>query len=171
MVYYRQKFGDPLIYSHAHGRAFHHEPSLSLALWPDGRMLIQSIWAEPNCGLFLAAALLWFALGHRAGLRRFTRAEQAYWYGLFFGTIAISIVGSAGLAYGGNSRYMLTVLPVFFAMAGVMSGRVVVIALWLFMSLHHYYDGSMCFYLSQNDPARGEKCSFARHFRSDELNR
>ena len=66
MAYYAWRFGDPLVYEHAHTRALNYSPSLSHVFFPDGRLLMQSIWAEPNDGLVLAAALLWFALDTRA---------------------------------------------------------------------------------------------------------
>jgi hypothetical protein len=169
MAYYWHRFGDPLIYAHAHERAFHHHASLLKVFIPDGRLLMQSIWAEPNEGVILAAGLLWFALGHRKGLVGFPVEGQAFFYVLFFGIVGICMAGSVEYAYGGNSRYMLTVLPVFFAMAGIMRRRPVVLALWLFMSTMHYYHGNICFYIGQDHPDRLHRCSFARYMRSEAL--
>jgi hypothetical protein len=169
MAYYRHRFGDALIYAHAHERAFNHHPSLAKILIPDGRLLMQSIWAEPNEGVILAAGLLWFALGHRKGLVGFPLEGKAFFYVLFFGIVGICMYGSVEYAYGGNSRYMVTVLPIFFAMAGMMRRRPVVLALWLFMSVMHYYHGNICFYVGQNHPERLHRCSFARYFRSEGL--
>jgi hypothetical protein len=64
---------------------------------------------------------------------------------------------------------MLTVYPLFFAMAGQMRRRPVVLAIWLVMSGAHYYNGSMCNYVGQFHPQRLQKCNFARYFRSEEL--
>ena len=169
LLYYQHRFGDPLIYAHAHERAFSHHASLVKIFIPDGKLLIQSIWAEPNEGVILAAALLWFALGHRAGLVGFPVEGKAFFYVLFFGIVGICMYGSVEYAYGGNSRYMVTVLPIFFAMAAVMRRRPVVLALWLFMSVMHAYHGNMCFYIGQNHPERLHRCSFARYFRSEGL--
>jgi hypothetical protein len=169
MAYYWRRFGDPLIYAHAHERAFHHHASLAKIFIPDGRLLMQSIWAEPNEGVILAAGLLWFALGHRKGLVGFPVEARAFFYVLFFGIVGICMYGSVEYAYGGNSRYMVTVLPLFFAMAGVMRRRPVVLALWLFMSVMHAYHGNICFYIGQNHPERLHRCSFARYFRSEGL--
>jgi hypothetical protein len=166
MGFYWHRFGDALIYAHAHERAFKYSVSLARVIFPDGRLLMQSIWAEPYEGLILASALLWFALGHRNGLARFPRDAKAFWYVLFFGVVGISMYGSAGCAYCGNSRYMLTALPIFFAMAALMMRRPVLLGLWLLMSTAHYYDGSLCFYVSQRHPERIERCSFPRHYRS-----
>jgi hypothetical protein len=169
MAYFHHRFGDALIYGHAHERALGYVVSLSKTLFPDGRMLMQSIWAEPYDGLYLAAALLWFALGHKAGLGRFPPESRAFWYTLFFGIIAISVYGSAPCAYCGISRYVLVAVPLFFAMAGAMRGRWVVLALWVFMNCVHYYDGNGCFFLSQKVPDRRHKCTFPLEYRTWEI--
>ncbi len=171
MTYYAWRFGDPLIYSHAHARAYHHTIAFTRALIPDGRLLLQSIWAEPNDGLFLAAALLWFALGHRAGLARFSVEAQVFWYTLFFGIVGISVIGSADLAYAGNTRYMLLVLPLFFAMAALMRRKPVLLGLWLLMSTAHYYNGSLCVYVGQNNPQLDHRCNFPKYYRTVDLAR
>jgi hypothetical protein len=169
MAYYSHRFGDPLIYAHAHERAYHHHPNLVKIFIPDGRLLMQSIWSEPHEGLMLVAALLWFALGHRKGLIGFAVEGQAFFYVLFFGIVGVCLVGSVEYGYAGNSRYMLTVLPVFFAMAAILKRRPVVLALWLFMSVVHYYHGGVCFYVGQNHPERLQRCNFARFYRSDDI--
>jgi hypothetical protein len=169
MGYYWARFGDPLIYAHSHEQAFQHSIGFWKTLFPEGRVLMQSLWAEPNDGMILAAVLLWFALGHREGLARFTREAQVFWYTLFFGIVAISMIGSVDYAFGGSARFMVTVLPVFFAMAGVMRKRPAVLALWLYMSTAHYYSGSMCFYESQRHPDRLHRCGFARFFRTEDI--
>ena len=49
---------------------------------------------------------------------------------LFFAIVAISMVGSVEMMRdGGNTRYMLSVLPIFFAMAAIMRRKPVVLAL------------------------------------------
>jgi hypothetical protein len=169
MTYFAVRFGDPMAYAHSYEREYHTHASLSQALFPDGRLLMQSLWAEPNDGVFLAAALLWFALGHRAGLGRFSVEGQAYWYTLYFATVGISAVGSVANAFGGAARYVLAALPLFFAMAAVMRHKPVVLALWLFMSLTHYYNGGICMYESQSRGDRAQRCTFARSFRSDDI--
>ncbi len=169
MGYFGYRFGDPLAYAHAYQRAYHHTANVWSAFLPDGRLLIQSIWAEPNDGIFLAAALLWFALGHRAGLSRFTREAQFYWYTLYFALMGITMIGSVDNAYGGCQRYTLTVLPLFFAMAAVLRRRPAALVLWAFMSFTHYYNGGMCFYESQRMGDRGQRCTFARNWRSEDL--
>jgi hypothetical protein len=167
MAFYHHRFGDALIYIHAHGREYHHEASIEKILSPDTRLLIQSIWAEPNDGIWLAAGLLWFALGHREGLQRFDLPAQAFWYAVFITTIGVSMVGSSEYGYGGLARYMICVPALFFAMAGILRRRPIVLAIWLYISLAHYWGGSMCFYVSAQRPDRFEKCGFARHFTSE----
>jgi len=167
MAFYHHRFGDALIYLHAHGREYHHEASIEKILSPDTRLLMQSIWAEPNDGIWLAAGLLWFALGHREGLQRFDVPAQAFWYALFIATVGVSMVGSAEYGYGGLARYLICVPALFFAMAGFLKRRPIVLAIWLYMSVAHYWGGSMCFYVSHQRPDRFEKCGFARHFTSE----
>lgn len=169
MAYYWHRFGDPFIYSHAHARAYHNPPSLAQLFFPDGRVLLQSIWAEPNDGVILAAVLVSFAVGHRKALTGFSPEAQVFWYVLFFGIVGISMYGSAPGGFNGSSRYMVTVLPVFFAMAAFMRRRPVVLGLWLIMSTVHYYNASECFYVSQNSQERLYKCAFPRYFRTDQL--
>jgi hypothetical protein len=169
MGYFWVRFGDPMTYSHSHWREYHMDFAPLRALFPDGRVLMQSLWAEPNDGVFFGAALLWFALGHREGLRRFDLEGQAFWYTLFFFVVGMSAAGSVDNGFGGAARYVLVALPLFFAMAGAMRGKVAVLAIWLILSVAHYYNGGICFYESQYLGDRAQRCGFARYFRSDEL--
>jgi hypothetical protein len=169
MGYYAVRFGDPLIYVHSHEQAFKHSLGFWNTIFPDGRLLVQTIWAEPNDGVVLAAGLLWFALGHRKGLRGFAFAEQVFWYVLYFGTVGISMVGSVDFAFAGCSRYMLSVFPLFFAMAAIFRRHPAALILWLYMSVSHYYNASICFYESQLHPDRLHRCAFARYFRSEDM--
>jgi hypothetical protein len=162
MAYYHHRFGDALIYAHAHSREYHHGVGIESILKPDSRVLMKSLWSEPYDGVILAACLLWFALGHRKGLEKFGVAEQAFWYALFAAVIGVSMLGSADVGYLGVARYALGAIPLFFAMAGVMMRRPVVLAMWLYMSIAHYWGGSLCFYVGQNHPNRFGACGFAR---------
>ena len=164
MAYFQHRFGDALIYSHAHGRYYQHEPSIEPILRPDTRLLMQSIWGEPNDGIILAAALLWFGLGHRAALARFDVPSQVFFYALYLGVLGVAMIGSSEYAYGGISRYAIGLLPLFFAMAAVMRRKPVVLAIWLYMSLAHYWGGSLCNYVGRSEGERIQKCGFARHF-------
>jgi hypothetical protein len=162
--YYWHRFGDPLIYVHAHGRQYHHEPSVMALIDPDTRNLMQSIWAEPHNGVLLGVSLLWFTLGHRRALECFEPWEQTFWYGLFVGVVGVSMVGSSEHGFEGMSRYLLCALPLFFAIAALTRSRPVVLALWLYMSVAHYWGGDMCMYLGQRNPNVYEICGFARSF-------
>ena len=74
MAYHAHRFGDPLTYIHAHGQLFHHEHAGLGALFPpDADKIVQSIDFPLHEGLWLAAALLWFAHGHREALAAFPR--------------------------------------------------------------------------------------------------
>ena len=48
MTYFAVRFGDPLIYSHAHGRAYHHSPGLLRIFFPDGRLLCSRSGPTPT---------------------------------------------------------------------------------------------------------------------------
>jgi hypothetical protein len=161
LTYYQVRFGDPLIYAHAHERAYHHKASVWNLLWPDGRLFMQSIWAAPHDGLFVVAALLWFALGHRTALRRFRFEIKAFLYVYFVAVMGVALYGSAGNAFGGSGRYAFQAFPLFFAMAATLARRVAALCIWCFASLVHYYNGNACFYVSQLEPDRAQKCSFA----------
>ncbi len=167
MAYFQHKFGDPLIYSHAHGRTYHHEPNVDLIIHPDTRLLMQSIWGEPHDGVFLGGSLLWFGLGHRKALERFSIPAQAFFYVLFVGVIGIAMIGSSEYAYGGLTRYLVGATPLFFAMAAMMRRRPVVLAMWLYRSVAHYWGGDLCDYVGLSEGSRIERCGFARHFTSN----
>ncbi len=169
MAYWKWRFDDPYIYQHAHERAFHHTASFYYLFFPDGRLLMQSIWAEPNEGILLGIGVLFLALGWKGAMRRFDDDARGFFGFLVFTVFAITLYGNSSLAFGGMSRYLITILPVFFCAAEVFRKHRVALLLWLFMSGAHYYNGSACFYVGQRHPQRIEKCGFARHFRHYEL--
>ncbi len=160
MAYYAWRFNDPLIYSHSHGRAYHHAPDPLAIFFPDARIIAKAVCAAPNEGVFLAGSLLWFALGHRAGMSGFATPEKVFWYTLFAITIGVSAVGSVDLGYGGMTRYLLLALPLFFAMAAAMRGRPVVLSLWIAFSLLHYWSIDLCFYVGRGSANWIERCNF-----------
>lgn len=147
MAYHAHRFGDPLTYIHAHGQLFHHEhPGLAALFPPDADKIAASIDWPLHEGLWLAAALLWFALGHREALRRFPIAEQAFWYVAYFATVGIATVGMLPLALAGMSRYLLLALPMFLAMAAAMRRRPVLALVWIGLSAWHYWNIDICTY-------------------------
>ncbi|HEY6475092.1 MAG TPA: hypothetical protein VI456_00835 [Polyangia bacterium] len=147
MAYHAHRFGDPLTYIHAHGQLFHHEhPGLGALFPPDPEKINASIEWPLHEGLWLAAALLWFALGHREALRRFPIPEQAFWYASYFATVGIATVGMMPLGLAGMSRYLLLALPMFFAMAASMRRRPLLALLWIAISAWHYWNIDICTY-------------------------
>ncbi len=147
MAYHAHRFGDAFTYIHAHGQLFHHEHvGLRALLPPDPGMLTASIEWPLHEGLWLAAALLWFALGHREALRRFPLPEQTFWYVTFLATVGIATVGMIPVALAGMSRYLLLALPLFFTMAASMRSRPLLAIIWLGLSAWHYWNIDICTY-------------------------
>jgi hypothetical protein len=147
MAYHAHRFGDPLTYIHAHGQLFHHDhPGLAALLPPDPEKIAASLDWPLHEGLWLAAALLWFALGHREALRRFPIAEQAFWYVTYLATVGIATVGMMPIQLAGMSRYLLLALPMFFAMGAVMRRRPMLALIWIAISAWHYWNIDICTY-------------------------
>jgi hypothetical protein len=147
MAYHAHRFGDPLTYIHAHGQLFHHERTgLGVLFPPDPDMITASIEWPLHEGLWLVAALLWFALGHREALRRFPLPEQAFWYVTYLATVGIATIGMVPLALAGMSRYLLLALPMFFAMAVTMRRRPILALVWIGISVWHYWNIDICTY-------------------------
>jgi hypothetical protein len=144
--YYWIRFGDPLIYLHAHSQSFKHEASLG-ALFPPAAEKIALSLAHPlHEGVWLAAALLWFGLGHKPALARFAPVERVFLYALFAACVGIAAYGSVGLGFAGMTRYLLLCLPLFFAIAALTAPQPVVLALWLAISGWHYWNADLCEY-------------------------
>jgi hypothetical protein len=146
-AFFKLRFDDMFVYSHARTRWYHYEPSFTSLLSIKPEWISQSIWAAPNESVWLAAGLLWFTLGHRAAMRGFTLQGQVYWYAVFILNVGISMVSQVELSFSGLSRYMLLALPVFFAMASSMRGNVFAIVTWCALSFVHYWSVGSCFYL------------------------
>jgi hypothetical protein len=147
MAYFAHRFGDPLTYIHAHGKLFGHEHlGLRVLFPPDPDKIVQSMDFPLHEGLWLAAALLWFAHGHREALRRFPAEEQAFWYVLYFATVGIATVGMLPISLAGMSRYLLLALPMFFAMAAAMRPRPLLAVVWLAMTAWHSWNVDLCTY-------------------------
>jgi hypothetical protein len=146
MGYYALRFGDPLLYLHAHAQSFHHQVSLLNLLAPDPQKIILSLEHPLHEGVWLAGALLWFALGHRQTLDRFPRVERVFLYALFILSIGVAAYGSVGLAFAGMNRYLLLGLPLFFVIAVLSARRPLLLALWLTFSVWHYWNSDLCEY-------------------------
>jgi hypothetical protein len=146
MAVHAVRFGDPLAYIHAHGAAFHHNPSLRAVLWPDPEWFVEGIDYPLHEALWWAAALLWYLIGGRQGLAGFPRPQRVFWSLTFWGTLGIATLGMLPIALAGLSRYVLLALPMFFAMAVVMRPRPLLLAVWLTMSVWHFWNISLCSY-------------------------
>ena len=147
MAYFAHRFGDPLTYIHAHGKLFGHEHvGLGVLFPPDPDKIVQSMDFPLHEGLWLAAALLWFAHGHREALRRFPAEQQAFWYIIYFATVGIATVGMLPISLAGMSRYLLLALPMFFAMAAAMRPRPLLALVWLAMTAWHSWNVDLCTY-------------------------
>jgi len=159
--YYWVRFGDPFIYLHAHSQAFKHEASLA-ALFPPAAEKVAASLAHPlHEGVWLAAALLWFGLGHKPALARFAPVERVFLYALFFGCVGIAAYGSVGLAFAGMTRYLLLCLPLYFAIAALTARKPIVLALWLALSSWHYWNADLCEYSGGPGERTLRKCNQA----------
>jgi hypothetical protein len=152
------RFSDPFIYSHAHAQAFMHEPQLWHLFLPRIAWIEGSMSSGVHEILFAALMALWFLLGHREALGRFTRPGQLYAYLQFISTLLLSLYGSAELNYQGMTRYTLVLFGGFFAMAAVMRRRPLALALWMGLSAYHYWNVDLCYYLSQSQPLGMGQC-------------
>ncbi|HXJ20056.1 MAG TPA: hypothetical protein VMT03_07460 [Polyangia bacterium] len=146
MAVHTVRFGDPLAYIHAHGAAFKHSPSLGALLWPEPEWFVEAIDYPLHEALWWAAALFWYLLGRRDVLARLSSSQRAFWDVTFWGTIGIATAGMLPIALAGMSRYLLLAFPLFFAMAAVMRPRPAVLAIWLVMSVWHYWNIDLCTY-------------------------
>jgi hypothetical protein len=146
MTVHTIRFGDPLAYIHAHGAAFKHSPSLGALLWPEPEWFVEAIDYPLHEALWWAAALFWYLLGRRDVLTRLSPPQRAFWEAAFWGTIGIATAGMLPIALAGMSRYLLLAFPMFFAMAAVMRPRPAVLAIWLIMSVWHYWNIDLCTY-------------------------
>jgi hypothetical protein len=152
-------FGDPLLYPHAHERGLAHSASLMNLLHPRTEWLLRSIDQPLHEGVVLAFAVVWFVLGHRQALGRFSASEQVFWYGLTALGTGVALVGSLDLALAGFNRYLLLLFPVFYSMGCVMKSRPLLLAFWLAVSFWHCKQADLCGYLG------GLEMGFSRCYR------
>ena len=97
-------------------------------------------------GVWLAAGLLWFGLGHKEALQHFSIPERVFCYVLFVMCVGVAVYGTADLAFQGINRYLLLCIPLFFAMAAAMARRPFVLVLWLLLCTWHYRNIDLCEY-------------------------
>jgi hypothetical protein len=146
MLYQWWRFRDPFIYAHAHAQAFEHTPRLAHLFWPEPAWIMRSLGSGVQDVAVAALMTLWFALGHRGGLGKFSRSSQVYWYAEFLVALCLPLYGSAELGYGGVTRYMLMLFGAFFAMASILKNKPVALAVWCTISLWHYWHSDLCFF-------------------------
>jgi hypothetical protein len=158
MAYFWVRLRDPLAYVHAHSMSYSHEASLSAVLWPDAELLKRGIADPLHPALFAFGALVWFALGHRDALRRFPTEVQVFWYAEFALVWLISVAGTITLGLPGNSRYMLAVLPMFFAIGAVTRRRPAALLLWACISAWFYWQVDLCHWVGNVGAQRFSKC-------------
>jgi hypothetical protein len=156
-VFFQVRFGDALVYAHARYRYYHYLPNPLEVFAPSYRWLAQSLWAAPNEGMWFAAGLLWFALGHKAALAGFKPTGKIFWYAIYFITVGIS-AGQVSLGFSGMSRYMLLAVPMFFAMAAAMRRTPSAFVLWVIICLAHYWSVNACFYVGRGEPGFWQIC-------------
>jgi len=158
LAYFWIRMRSPLAYFDAHAVAYGHHPSLWSLLDPETRWLKRSLTDAFRPGVWVGAALIWFALGHRAALRAFSLPAQAFCYLLYFGSLAVSVVGTIDLGLDGNSRYTLALLPLFFAIGAVLVRRPAALVVWLAISLWFYRQVDLCHYVGGWGTERLTKC-------------
>jgi hypothetical protein len=142
------RFSDPLIYMHAHAQAFAHDPKLWHIFWPDPAWVVRSMGAGVHDVAIAALMALWFALGHREGLRGFSRPGQAFLYVHTVVAFCLPIYGTAELGYTGVTRYLFLLFGVFFSMAAVLKRRPIALFVWCALSGWHYWNADLCYYIS-----------------------
>jgi hypothetical protein len=156
-VFFQVRFGDALVYAHARERYYHYLPNPLAVFTPSYKWLAQSLWAAPNEGMWLAAGLLWFALGHRSAFAGFSTTGKIFWYAIYAITVGISL-GQVSLGFSGMSRYMLLAVPMFFAMAAAMKRTPAAFVLWVIICLAHYWSVNACFYVGRGEPGFWQIC-------------
>jgi len=159
LLFCQIRFGDALVYVHARARYYHCSPSLLSLLHPSYRVIARSIWAGPNEAVWLATALVWFALGHRSAMSGFRLGGKVFWYMLFVTTVGVGAISQVECGFSGMSRYLLLALPLFFAIAAATKDKPLAIAFWLVASLGHYWAVNACYYVSGKIPRLWEKCA------------
>ncbi len=159
MGYFQYRFGDPFLYAHAIKRVHGFEASFASALFPSYTFITRSLWLAPNDGIWVGAALFWFALGHRI-LSSAAPQDRVYWYGLYALTMATTMVGRVQYSYVGSSRYVLLAIPLFFAMANVLRKSAPAAVVWIGLSMMHYWSVSGCYYVGRGQPTFESICNF-----------
>jgi hypothetical protein len=152
------EYKDPFVYMHAHQATFFHAPKLANMVWPDAAWVVKSMSSGVHEVAFAAIMMLWFVLGHREGLRGFSRVAQVYWYVEFIFVLGVSLYGSADIAYAGMTRYLLLGFGAFFAMAGVLRNKPLALLAWCVISGWHYWNSDLCYFEQHSQPGGMDQC-------------
>jgi hypothetical protein len=158
MAYHGVVLRDPLAYVHAHEMSFGHSPSLTALLAPKVPWLLGSLISPLHEGMWLAAALLWLALGHREALGAFPAPSRAYWYTLTAATLGVAMLGSVSRSFIGMNRYLLVAPPLFFAIGKVLERRRLALAGWLALCAWHYWNVDLCYYIGDAGAETVRRC-------------
>lgn len=156
--YYAWRFGDPFVYTRVHGEVYHHGLGFAAILHPDSAWLKRAINMPRHEGVWVAATLLLLTLGHREALRRFSLPAQAFAYALLAASLGITVLGTLDRGLEGATRYLLGAVPLFFAIAAVLSKRPLALALWLALSCWSYRENDLCYYVGGPGDSVLEKC-------------
>jgi hypothetical protein len=156
-LYYWYKFNDPMVYARAHQRAFGHAPRLRDIFLPDWTWIYGSL-REMHEVIYLFAAVLMFALGHRRATRGFSPAGRTYIYAQFIATFLVIVYGSADIFYAGTTRYTLVLFGGFFAAGMVLKRHGWALLVCVAANLWHYWFVEMCFYAFHNQPGAFHAC-------------
>ena len=166
MGYHWWRFGDPLLYSNAHSQAYAHSADPLTALTPKLLWILRAIDHPLHEGVVVLLVTIGFLLGHRRAMRGVLLPEQVFFYGQAGFCMAISLLGSSGIAFAGLNRYTLMALLVFFAIAAALQRRPLLLALWLAASLFHYWQVDMCDFIGGVGPNRLVKCHVPQWLKS-----
>ena len=101
MGYHWLRYGDPLLYEHAHAVSYGHTGSLASLLDPKTGWLLKSMCGPMNEGVVFSFVTLLFLLGHREAMRRFDLPQQVLQYGVMVLGTGLALVGSISSASQG----------------------------------------------------------------------
>jgi hypothetical protein len=162
MGYHAWRFGDPLVYVHAHAVAYQVTGGLRSVLLPRVNWIMHSLDGPTHDLMWGIAIVLWFLLGHRETLGRFRPAAQVFCYAIVVLTLGIAYAGSIELNMRGFARYALVAFPIFYAIATFLRTRPVVLVVWLSVCVWHYREVDVCYYLGDVGTVGLQQCNMTQ---------
>jgi hypothetical protein len=158
--YHWYRFGDPLLYIHAHAAAHGHKGGLNLLLHARPELIIHAMDTPEHQLVWAGALFLVFIGASRLALRHFNPAAQVYAYSVVVLVYVISMAGTIDLYYmGGLSRYVLAATPAFLAAGVALAPRPLLLAVVLYCSAWHSRELDLCYYLGDVGPNGLRKCN------------